>query len=44
MSSKKELLGKVRSYGTSAGLQFDEVGAARYSKEGGAKIPAELLK
>jgi uncharacterized protein len=49
----KELLGKVLSYWTTAGPQFDEIanfkiplhpGAARYWKEQGAKIPAEMLK
>jgi len=49
----KELLGKVLSYWTTAGPKFDEIakfgiplhpGAARYWKEQGAKIPAEMLK
>jgi uncharacterized protein len=49
----KELLGKVLSYWTSAGPEFDEIasfgiplhpGAAKFWKEQGAKIPAALLK
>ncbi len=49
----KELLGKVLSYWTTAGPQFDEIanfkiplhpGAAKFWKEQGAKIPAEMLK
>jgi TRAP transporter TAXI family solute receptor len=49
----KELLGKVLSYWTTAGPEFDPIaqlgiplhpGAAKFWKEQGAKIPAELLK